>query len=142
MALSEQERMEQIKKQTIKKHKSYVRSKDEIMEIISNIDNPDFEEAVDEIEEFVTDYSGLLDMKVKFNVDLGSTNITLDEFVKLGKGSIIDLEKAAGESAEVYVNGRIIGKGEVMVYEKNLAIRVNEILSSDAVLYYFSRERH
>jgi flagellar motor switch protein FliN/FliY len=142
MALSEQERMEQIKKQTMKRSKTYSRSKDEIMDIISNIDNPEFDEAVDEIEELVTDYSGLLDMKVDFNVDLGSTNITLDEFVKLGKGSIIDLEKAAGESAEVYVNGRIIGKGEVMVYEKNLAIRVNEILSSDAVLYYFSRERH
>jgi flagellar motor switch protein FliN/FliY len=142
MALSEQERMEQIKKQTMKKNKVYSRSKDQIMDIISNIDNPDFDDAVDEIEELVTDYSGLLDMKVNFNVDLGSTAITLDEFVKLGKGSIIDLEKAAGESAEVYVNGRIIGKGEVMVYEKNLAIRVNEILSSDAVLYYFSRERH
>lgn len=42
---------------------------------------------------------------------------------------------------EVYINGRIIGKGEVMVYEKNLAIRINEVLDSNSVLYFFSKEK-
>ncbi|MDY5557470.1 FliM/FliN family flagellar motor switch protein, partial [Helicobacter sp.] len=55
-------------------------------------------------------------------------------------GSIIDLQKPAGESVEIFINGRIIGKGEVMVYEKNLAIRVNEILDSNAIIYYLTRE--
>ena len=56
------------------------------------------------------------------------------------KGSIIDLQKPAGESVEIYINGRIVGKGEVMVYEKNLAIRVNEVLDSNAIIYYLTRE--
>ena len=87
------------------------------------------------------DYSGLLDMEVEFVADLGETSLTIAEILKLEKGSIIDLKKPAGESVESYVNGRILGKGEVMVYEKNLAIRINEILDSSAVLYHLSKER-
>ena len=87
------------------------------------------------------DYSGLLDMEVEFIADLGETELPVTEILKLEKGSIIDLKKPAGESVESYVNGRILGKGEVMVYEKNLAIRINEILDSSAVLYYLSKER-
>jgi flagellar motor switch protein FliN/FliY len=86
-------------------------------------------------------YSGLLDMEVEFIADLGETELSVAEILKLDKGSIIDLRKPAGESVESYVNGRIIGKGEVMVYEKNLAIRINEVLDSSAVLYHLSKER-
>ena len=87
------------------------------------------------------DYSGLLDMEVEFVSDLGETEQTVAEILELHKGSIIDLGKPAGESVEAYVNGRILGKGEVMVYEKNLAIRINEVLDSSAVLYHLSKER-
>lgn len=87
------------------------------------------------------DYEGLLDMEVEFVADLGQTTLSLGEILKLEKGSVIDLGKPAGESVESYVNRRIIGKGEVMVYEKNLAIRINEVLDSSAVLYYLSKER-
>ena len=87
------------------------------------------------------DYSGILDMEIEFVADLGETELSVHEILQLEKGSIIDLKKPAGESVESYVNGRIIGKGEVMVYEKNLAIRINEVLDSSAVLYYLSKER-
>ena len=87
------------------------------------------------------DYEGLLDMEVEFVADLGETELTIAELLKLEKGSVIDLQKPAGESVESYVNGRIIGKGEVMVYEKNLAIRINEVLDSSAVIYYLSKEK-
>ena len=75
--------------------------------------------------------------KLRAIVEQSQDGITLiDE-----KGSIIDLKKPAGESVESYVNGRILGKGEVMVYEKNLAIRINEILDSSAVLYHLAKEK-
>ncbi len=92
-----------------------------------------------EIEPF--DFDRLLDIEVKITSYLGETELTLDEILHLGVGSVIDLQKPAGESVETYVNGRIIGRGEVMVYEQNLAIRINEILDADAVLYYLSKER-
>jgi len=87
------------------------------------------------------DYSGILDMEVEFVADLGETELAIHDILQLERGSIIDLKKPAGESVESYVNGRILGKGEVMVYEKNLAIRINEVLDSSAVLYYLSKER-
>lgn len=87
------------------------------------------------------DYSGLLDMEVEFVSILGETELSVAEILNLKKGSIIDLKKPAGESVESYVNGRILGKGEVMVYEKNLAIRINEVLDSSAVLYHLAKEK-
>ncbi len=86
------------------------------------------------------EYNGLQDMEIEFVAELGQTTLTLGEILKLSKGSVIDLNKPAGESVESYVNGRIIGKGEVMVYEKNLAIRINEVLDSSGVIYYLSKE--
>jgi flagellar motor switch protein FliN/FliY len=86
------------------------------------------------------EYEGLQDMEIEFIAELGQTELTLNEILALNKGSVIDLNKPAGESVESYVNGRIIGKGEVMVYEKNLAIRINEVLDSTGVIYYLSKE--
>lgn len=98
------------------------------------------EQRVFTAEELLIDYSGLLDMQVEFSSYLGAVELSLAEILKLQKGSIIDLRKPAGESVEIFINQRIIGKGEIMVYEKNLAIRVNEILDSKTVIEYFSRE--
>jgi len=94
----------------------------------------------EEIEKILPDYSGLLDMEVVFEADLGRIDMSLRKILKLEKGSVVDLQKAAGESVDVFVNNRIVGKGEVMVYEKNLAIRLNEVLDSNAIIYYLSKE--
>jgi flagellar motor switch protein FliN/FliY len=93
-----------------------------------------------EVEQLLPDYSSLLDMKIIFEADLGRVDMSLKDILKLEKGSVIDLQKAAGESVDVYINSRILGKGEVMVYEKNLAIRLNEVLDSNAIIYYLSKE--
>jgi len=92
------------------------------------------------IEEVIPDYEDLLDTEVLFESDLGRVEMSLREVLNLQKGSVIDLQKPAGESAEVYINGRIIGKGEVMVYEKNLAIRLNEVLDANSLIYYLTKE--
>ena len=85
-------------------------------------------------------YDELLDISVDFIAELGTTTVSINELLKFEAGSVIDLEKPAGESVELYINNRIFGKGEVMVYEKNLAIRINEILYSKSVIQYFKKE--
>lgn len=85
-------------------------------------------------------YDDILDITVEFVSELGTTNMSVSDLLQLDVGSVIDLEKPAGESVELYINKRIFGKGEVMVYEKNLAIRINEILDSKTVLQYFKKE--
>lgn len=93
-----------------------------------------------EKEALIRGYEDLLDIGVEFIAELGMTNMSIKDLLKLEKGSVIDLEKPADESVELYINNRIFGKGEVMVYEKNLAIRINEILDSKSVIQYFKRE--
>jgi flagellar motor switch protein FliN/FliY len=93
-----------------------------------------------EKEVLIRGYEDLLDIGVEFIAELGMTNMNIRNLLKLEKGSVIDLEKPAGESVELYINNRIFGKGEVMVYEKNLAIRINEILDSKSVIQYFKKE--
>lgn len=85
-------------------------------------------------------YDELMDISVDFIAELGTTTISINELLKFESGSVIDLEKPAGESVELYINNRIFGKGEVMVYERNLAIRINEILDSKSVIQYFKKE--
>jgi len=85
-------------------------------------------------------YENLLDINVDFIAELGTTYLSIDDILKLAKGSVIDLNKPAGESVELFINKKIFGKGEVMVYEKNLAIRINEILDSKSVIQYFKKE--
>ena len=85
-------------------------------------------------------YDELMDISVDFISELGTTTISVKDLLKLENGSVIDLEKPAGESVEPFINNRIFGKGEVMVYERNLAIRINEILDSKSVIQYFKRE--
>ncbi len=85
-------------------------------------------------------YENLLDINVDFIAELGTTFLSIDKILKLEKGSVVDLEKPAGESVELFINKKIFGKGEVMVYEKNLAIRINEILDSKSVIQYFKKE--
>ncbi|PDW15408.1 flagellar motor switch protein FliN [Helicobacter pylori] len=91
------------------------------------------------LEELICDYKNLLDMEIVFSAELGSTQIPLLQILRFEKGSVIDLQKPAGESVDTFVNGRVIGKGEVMVFEKNLAIRLNEILDSNAIVYYLAK---
>ncbi len=85
-------------------------------------------------------YEKIADISVDFIAELGSTFITVRELLSLQNGSVIDLQKPAGDSVELYINNKIFGKGEVMVYEKNLAIRINEILNSKNIIQYFLKE--
>lgn len=80
------------------------------------------------------DYGNMLDMEVHIHADLGQTVLPLLEFIKMKKEYVIDLHKAAGESVALLINNKMFGKGDVMVYEKNLAIRVNEVLDSKNVV--------
>lgn len=72
----------------------------------------------------------ILDVSLQFSVELGRTYKTIKEILELGPGSIVELEKLAGEPVDVLVNGKPIAKGEVVVIDENYGVRITEILSS------------
>jgi len=71
---------------------------------------------------------------MKVDVNINTILIPIEKIAKCGNGSIIDSNIPAGDSAQILVNDTLIGKGEIMVFEKNLALRINEILSSKSLI--------
>ncbi|MDK2836553.1 MAG: flagellar motor switch protein FliN [Thermosediminibacterales bacterium] len=71
----------------------------------------------------------ILDVPLEVTVELGRTNKLIKEVLSLGPGSIIELDKLAGEPVDILVNGKFIAKGEVVVIDENFGVRVTEIVS-------------
>lgn len=69
----------------------------------------------------------LLDVKLQLTVELGKTELPIKKVLELTKGSIITLNKAAGEPVELYANGKLIAYGEVVVIEDNFGLRITHI---------------
>ncbi|NHM29804.1 flagellar motor switch phosphatase FliY [Neobacillus terrae] len=71
----------------------------------------------------------LLDIPLQVTVELGRTKRTVKEILELSPGSIIELDKLAGEPVDILVNNRLIAKGEVVVIDENFGVRVTDIIS-------------
>ncbi len=71
----------------------------------------------------------LLDIPLKVTVELGRTNRTIKDILELSAGSIIELDKLAGEPVDILVNEKLIAKGEVVVIDENFGVRVTDISS-------------
>lgn len=71
----------------------------------------------------------ILDIPLEIRVELGRTRMQINELLKLGQGSIIQLGKSAGENLEILANNRLIAKGEVVVTKEKYGIRLTEIIS-------------
>lgn len=71
----------------------------------------------------------LMDIPLEISVELGRVKMLVKEVVELGAGSVIEIDKAAGEPVDVMVNGRLVARGEVVVIEDNFGVRLTEILN-------------
>ncbi len=75
------------------------------------------------------DMDFLLDIPLEISVELGRTKILINELLKLGQGSVIELSKLAGETLEILANRKLIARGEVVVVNEKYGIRLTEIIS-------------
>lgn len=71
----------------------------------------------------------LLDIALDASIELGKTQMTIEEVLKLGRGSVIEFDKLASEPVDFLVNGTVIARGEVVVIDDNFGIRITEISS-------------
>jgi flagellar motor switch protein FliN/FliY len=78
------------------------------------------------------DLQRLHDVPVELAVEIGRTRMTIGETLALGPGSIVSLNRLAGEPVDLLVNGRPIARGEVVVVDEEFGLRVTEIVSSAA----------
>lgn len=76
----------------------------------------------------------LLDIPLKVTVELGRTKRTIKDILELSSGSIIELDKLAGEPVDIFVNEKLVATGEVIVIDENFGVRVTDIISQSARL--------
>jgi flagellar motor switch protein FliN/FliY len=71
----------------------------------------------------------ILDIPLKVTVELGRSSVLIKELLLFGQGSIVELDKAAGDPLDIYVNGKLVAKGEVVVVNEKFGVRISEIIS-------------
>jgi flagellar motor switch protein FliN/FliY len=69
------------------------------------------------------------DVELEVKIELGRTEMYIEDVVRLEVGSVVELDKLAGDPVDIYVNERLIARGEVLVLDDNFCVRVNDILS-------------
>lgn len=72
----------------------------------------------------------ILDIPMQVSVQLGSTKMLIRDLLQLGQGSVVELEKLAGEPLEVLVNHQLVARGEVVVVNEKFGIRLTDVVSA------------
>ncbi len=75
------------------------------------------------------DLDFILDIPLDVSAELGRTKLLINELLQLGQGSVIELNKLAGEPLEIYVNGKLVARGEAVVINEKFGVRLTDIIS-------------
>lgn len=82
-------------------------------------------------EPMANDVSAIYEIPVQISAVLGRSTMQVSQLLKLGRGAVIELDRKVGEAIDIYVNNRLVARGEVVVVEDKLGITMTEIVKSD-----------
>jgi flagellar motor switch protein FliN/FliY len=72
----------------------------------------------------------LKDVDLNVKIELGRTKMLIEDVLKLAEGSVVELDKLAGDPVDIFVNDQLVARGEVLVLNDNFCVRVNEIVTT------------
>ena len=94
------------------------------------IDKEVLEEESEQAEEHgARELDFILDIPLELSVELGKTKMLVNDLLQLAQGSIIELNKLAGEPLEVYINRKLIARGEVVVVNEKFGVRLTDVIT-------------
>jgi flagellar motor switch protein FliN/FliY len=93
----------------------------------SSFELPNFQQAMADAQ--VSSIDLLRDVELNVKIELGRSRMLVEDVLKLGEGSVVELDKLAGDPVDVFVNDRLVARGEVLVLNDNFCVRVNEIVA-------------
>jgi flagellar motor switch protein FliN/FliY len=93
----------------------------------SSFNLPDFQQAMRDAQ--VSSIDLLRDVDLNVKIELGRSRMLVEDVLKLAEGSVVELDKLAGDPVDVYVNDRLVARGEVLVLNDNFCVRINEIVA-------------
>lgn len=107
-------------------------SVEQIREDVASVDGePNVDDAIDRLSEVTAEGIELLgDVDLQVTIELGRTEMLVEDVLRLQGGSVVELDKLAGDPVDVHVNGRLVARGEVLVLNDNFCIRISEILAN------------
>lgn len=82
----------------------------------------------------------LLDVKMPVSIELGRTDLPISEILTIGPGSVVELDKLAGEPVDLLVNDKIVAKGEVVVVDENFGVRITMLMSPEERLKSLAKQ--
>lgn len=99
--------------------------------------NPDYKEIKSDHEDHESvlgepkDVEAIYDIPVQISAVLGRSSMKVSQLLKLGRGAVVELDRKVGEAIDIYVNNRLVARGEVVVVEDRLGVTMTEIVKSD-----------
>jgi flagellar motor switch protein FliN/FliY len=88
---------------------------------------PDFNQVMQDAQ--VSSIDLLRDVDLNVKIELGRSRMLVEDVLKLAEGSVVELDKLAGDPVDVFVNDRLVARGEVLVLNDNFCVRINEIVA-------------
>ncbi len=82
-------------------------------------------------EAMADDVTAIYDIPVQISAVLGRSTMQVSQLLKLGRGAVVELDRKVGEAIDIYVNNRLVARGEVVVVEDKLGVTMTEIVKSD-----------
>lgn len=82
-------------------------------------------------EPMAKDVTAIYDVPVQISAVLGRSTMQVSQLLKLGRGAVVELDRKVGEAIDIYVNNRLVARGEVVVVDDRLGITMTEIVKSD-----------
>lgn len=73
----------------------------------------------------------IMDVTLQVTVEVGRARMTIQDILQLGQGSVVELEKLAGEPLDIYVNGKQVARGEAVIVNEKFGVRLTDIISPD-----------
>jgi flagellar motor switch protein FliN/FliY len=77
------------------------------------------------------DLDAVYDIPVQVSAVLGRTSMQVSQLLKLGRGAVVELDRKVGEAVDIYVNNRLVARGEVVVVEDRLGVTMTDIIKAD-----------
>ena len=77
------------------------------------------------------DLEAVYDIPVQVSAVLGKSTMQVSQLLKLGRGAVVELDRKVGEAIDIYVNNRLVARGEVVVVEDRLGVTMTEIIKTD-----------
>jgi len=82
-------------------------------------------------EAMAKDVEAIYDIPVQISAVLGRSTMQVSQLLKLGRGAVVELDRKVGEAIDIYVNNRLVARGEVVVVDDKLGVTMTEIIKSD-----------